>query len=135
MRCDKTATRRSSNLYCLKLRISFDSAANIINNFPQRSSHRHLDRSCIFHTYCKSKRFRSRTIFRSDTPIPFCSFFYNHRNISKSLYVIQYRWFCKQSLLYCSWRFYSRHSSFSFNRCCKCTSLTTYKGSRPPVNM
>ena len=42
-----TATRRSTNLYCLELTVICDSPANLLNNFADGHAHRHFDEPAI----------------------------------------------------------------------------------------
>ena len=131
----QTAARRSADLYGFKLRSFLKSAAYIINNFPQCTSHRHFNQTGIFNRTGQGECFGSRASGCSDRTIPVGSLQNDLRYVGKRFYVVEDGRFLPQSFFYRSWRFDTRHASFSFDGCRQCTSLSTYKCTCSAVDM
>ena len=131
----QTSAGRSADLYGFKLRAFFESAADIINDLTQGTSHRHFDQTGIFDCTGQGECFGSRASGCSDRTIPVSSLQNNLRYVGKCLYVIEDGRFLPQSFFYRSRRFDTRHASFSFDGCRQCTSFSTYKRTGSAVDM
>ena len=131
----QTSTGRSTDLNCFELSTIFETATNIKDDLAKGTSHRHLDQTCIFNRTCQREGFCSRASLGTDGTEPFCTFQNDLRYVGKRFYVVEDGRFLPQSFFYRSWRFDTRHTSFSFDGCRQSRSLTTYKSTCTTVDM
>ena len=131
----QTSAGWSADLYCFKFGSFFQSSADIINNLTQSRSHRYFDQTGILNTSGQREGLRSRTSLCSDGTEPRMSLQNDLRNIGISFYVVQYSWFCPQTMVNRSWWFCSWHTTISFDGSCQCTSFSADKCACTTIDM
>ena len=84
----KAATRRTASLNGLELLPILDAAANIVDNLPQRSTHRHLDKAHVVDLSGQGEHLRPLGFFRADGGKPLGTPGEDDGHVGQSLHVI-----------------------------------------------
>ena len=112
---DQTSAGRTTDLYTLKCSTTLKTAADIIDDLTERGSHRHFNKACVLNRSCKGECLGTRASLCSDGTEPVGTLYNDLRNICIGLYVIQDGWLAPQTLLNCTRRLHTGHTSVSFN--------------------
>ena len=118
---------RTADLYGFELAVIFQSAADIKDNFSQSGSHRNFNQTCIFNGAGQGEGLCSRASLGTDAAIPVGTIQQDLRYIGKCFYVIQDGRFFPESFFNGTRRFYTRHTTISFDGCSQGRTFTTYE--------
>ena len=97
MLCRNAAARRAAGLRGLKCLAARNPAADVVDHFPERRTHRNLHQTGVVDLAAERENLRARGFFGTNAAEPIRAFEQNLWHISKGFNVIKHRRLAKET--------------------------------------